>query len=107
MTAKFPGFFAVVAMMSFSMEAPSNAGEPPQTVALPDNMQVFEGAGADAVNRDCLGCHSVEMVLDQPDLSRTAWQSEVTKMIKMYKAPVASDDIRAIIDYLARTKGRN
>jgi hypothetical protein len=44
-------------------------------------------------------------VLNQPSLSRLAWQEVVDKMITAYKAPVSPDDTKAIVDYLVRTKG--
>ena len=63
------------------------------------------GAGSDAINNNCLACHSADHVLNQPSLSREAWQEVVNKMITAYKAPVSPDDVKAIVDYLVRTKG--
>ena len=74
-------------------------------VDLPDSDRMFQGSGADAINNNCLACHSAGMVLNQPDLSRQAWAAEVNKMINAYKAPVAPEDVGAIVDYLVRTKG--
>ena len=58
------------------------------------------GPSAEAINANCLACHSGEMVLNQPQLSRIEWQGEVTKMRNVYKAPVAPTDDAAIIDWL-------
>ncbi len=63
------------------------------------------GPGSDAINNNCLACRSADHVLNQPSLSREAWQEVVNKMITAYKAPVSPDDAKAIVDYLARTKG--
>jgi cytochrome c553 len=63
------------------------------------------GAGSDAINNNCLACHSADHVLNQPSLPREAWQEVVNKMIKAYKAPVNPGDAKAIVGYLARTKG--
>jgi hypothetical protein len=63
------------------------------------------GPGSDAINNNCLACHSADHVLNQPSLSREAWQEVVNKMITAYKAPISPDDAKAIVDYLARTKG--
>jgi cytochrome c5 len=63
------------------------------------------GPGSEAINNNCLACHSADHVLNQPSLSREAWQEVVDKMIRAYKAPVGPDDAKAIVDYLARTKG--
>ena len=74
-------------------------------VDLPDSDRMFTGQGADAVNNNCLACHSAGMVMNQPALAKAAWQAEVNKMIQVYKAPVAAADVAAIVDYLVRTKG--
>src|ERR1700745_640168 len=63
------------------------------------------GPGSDAMNNNCLACHSADHVLNQPSLSREAWQGVVNKMIGAYAAPVSPEDAKAIVDYLARTKG--
>jgi cytochrome c553 len=74
-------------------------------VKLPRSDTTFPGiAGADAINNDCLICHSAGMVLDQASLSRAEWQDEVNKMRHDFKAPFAAEDIPAIVDYLANLK---
>jgi hypothetical protein len=76
------------------------------THELPDSDQVFRaGLGADQINNNCLACHSADMVLNQPKLSRGAWAAEVNKMINAYRAPVAPQDVGAIVDYLTSIKG--
>jgi cytochrome c5 len=75
------------------------------TVDLPDSGRMFPGPGSDAINNNCLACHSAGMVLNQPVLPKSAWQAEVTKMINTYKAPVSEEDAAAIVDYLTRAKG--
>jgi cytochrome c5 len=62
------------------------------------------GAAADAINNNCLTCHSAGMVLNQPILSRAAWQAEVDKMRGFYKAPIDPKDVDAIVSYLADLK---
>ena len=64
------------------------------------------GPGSDAINNNCLACHSADHVLNQPSLSKEAWQEVVNKMITAYKAPVSPDDAKAIVDYLVHTKGK-
>jgi hypothetical protein len=44
-------------------------------------------------------------VLNQPALSKESWTAEVNKMIHAYKAPVAPEDVGAIVEYLAGLKG--
>jgi len=97
---------------------PSRSAAPPSSVAVagvtlrsvsvdfPDPSNTFPGA-ADAVNNNCLACHSAGMVLTQPHLSRADWQAEVEKMRNAYKAPIADADVPAIVDYLANLKSAN
>jgi hypothetical protein len=40
-------------------------------------------------------------------LSKPAWESEVSKMIKAYRAPVDESDVPAIVDYLVTTRGKD
>jgi hypothetical protein len=76
-------------------------------VDIPDRGMTFPGSGSDAINNNCLVCHSAGMVLNQPALPKAAWKAEVDKMIQVYKAPVAPEDLAAIVDYLTRVKGIN
>ncbi len=77
------------------------------TVDLPAGDSQFPGPGAEAINGNCLACHSADMVLNQPAFPRATWDAEVHKMISTYKAPVDAKDVGAIVDYLVRTKGTN
>jgi cytochrome c5 len=68
---------------------------------FPDPGRLFPGGdSANAINNNCLACHSSGMVLTQPKLSRAEWQAEVEKMRKTYKAPIGDEDVPAIVDYL-------
>ena len=75
---------------------------------MPTSDKMFpEGPGSDAINSSCLACHSADHVLNQPALTREAWEEVVTKMIKAYKAPIDPDTEKQIVDYLVRTKGKS
>ncbi|MDB5397120.1 MAG: sulfite:cytochrome oxidoreductase subunit b precursor [Rhodospirillales bacterium] len=76
------------------------------SVELPSSDRMFPaGPGSEAVNNNCLACHSAGMVLNQPALTKAAWSAEVHKMITVYKAPVSDEDAAAIVAYLTRLKG--
>jgi len=100
-----------LALLAVAILAPLTGGAAPSltlksvTVDLPDPGRTFPDPGAEAINNNCLACHSAGMVLNQPALPRSTWQAEVDKMIRVYKAPVSADDAAAIVDYLAKTKG--
>jgi hypothetical protein len=94
------------ASMPFAARAATPFELKPVKVDLPDSDRMFtDGPGSDAINNNCLACHSADMVLNQPALSKQAWATEVAKMINAYKAPVASEDVGPIVDYLAGLKG--
>ncbi len=76
------------------------------SVDLPAGYGLFPGPGADAINSNCVACHSPDMVLNQPAFPKATWEAEVHKMINTYKAPIDEKDVGAIVDYLVRTKGR-
>ena len=80
------------------------------SVELPASDRSFPGGapnalGAEAINANCLSCHSAGMVLTQPALSKAAWSGIVEKMIHAYKAPVDAKAEALIVDYLEQTKG--
>ena len=76
------------------------------SVDLPTSDRSFPaGPGVDVVQANCVTCHSAGMVANQPHLTRAAWEAEVNKMRAVYKAPVAAEDVPAIVAYLASTKG--
>ncbi|HZB92259.1 MAG TPA: cytochrome c [Stellaceae bacterium] len=74
-------------------------------VQLPTGDRIFSTPGSDAVNNNCLGCHSAGMILDQPALPKATWAAEVEKMRQIYKAPIEPKDVDAIVDYLVSIKG--
>ena len=101
-----------------NLPPPAAASAPPTTnapqtfvlksvsVELPTSDVTFPGgAAADAINANCLSCHSASMVLTQPNLAKAAWAAEVDKMIHTFKAPMEPGNTTAIVDYLSETKG--
>lgn len=94
-------------LIGAALTSPALAQAPLQlksvNVDLPVGDRMFPGdSAADAINNNYLSCHSAGMVLNQPYLSRADWQAEVEKMRNTNKAPVADEDVPAIIDYLAK-----
>jgi mono/diheme cytochrome c family protein len=66
-----------------------------------------EGAGRDKVMVNCAVCHSIDYVgMNSPFLDRAGWEGSVNKMIKVFGAPIAADDVPAIVSYLAENYGR-
>jgi hypothetical protein len=77
------------------------------SIDLPVDRAMFPaGANADLVNANCTVCHSASMALSQPPMSADQWKASVTKMREIYKAPVAQEDVPAIVAYLASMPGQ-
>ena len=101
-----PPMPAPVASAPVSTGAPQTFVLKSVSVDLPSSEIDFPGeAKAEAINANCLACHSAGMVLTQHSLSQATWAGVVDKMIHAYKAPIGEKDVPAIVDYLTETKG--
>ena len=58
------------------------------------------GVSSEAVNNNCLACHSAAMITAQPRLSRVQWGETIAKMRTVYAAPIDPADDKAILDWL-------
>ena len=77
------------------------------SVDLPADNQMFPDAPhAEVINANCTSCHSASMAMTQPRLSAEQWKATVTKMREVYKAPVAEQDVPAIVAYLTAMPGQ-
>jgi len=97
---------AGVALAPVCARAESQLSLKSVSVDLPPGDDMFpNGPGADAINNNCLACHSADMVFNQPALPKAQWQAEVDKMRTAYKAPIDPKDVDAILSYLVSVKG--
>lgn len=66
-----------------------------------------QAAGVERVQAACAICHSLDyIVMNSPFQDRTGWDKTVTKMVKVMGAPLAPEDVTAIVDYLAGHYGK-
>lgn len=70
------------------------------SVVVPGPGSFYTGANAQILNSNCLMCHSAGFVERQPSLSLAGWTGEVTKMKKVFGAPLANADIPVIAQAL-------
>jgi mono/diheme cytochrome c family protein len=79
----------------------------PVSYKIPEETAAFRpGPGLDVVRNNCTACHSADYINTQPrgpKFKKDFWQAEVTKMIKVYGAPIDEADVGKIVDYLAAT----
>lgn len=73
-----------------------SVGEP----ALP------EGDLAAPVRRHCALCHSFDYIATQPRLSRAGWTASVEKMRAKYGAPIPTNDVPALVNFLVKHHGK-
>jgi mono/diheme cytochrome c family protein len=78
----------------------------PTTYAIPEATAQLRPApghekGFEAAQANCTACHSVDYIAMQPPKKGKAfWEAEVSKMIKVYHAPIAEADVKSIAAYL-------
>ena len=75
-----------------------------KTITMPpDNAYaaLAPGHGLDVTQRQCVSCHSTDYIVMQPRGGEKQWSAVVTKMIKVFGAPVSDEDAKAIVAYLA------
>jgi sulfite dehydrogenase (cytochrome) subunit B len=77
----------------------------PISYRLPEETAKFKPtADVEIVQNNCTACHSSDYIETQPRAQKSKkdfWQAEVTKMIKVYGAPIEEADVGKIVDYLA------
>jgi hypothetical protein len=82
-------------------------GAKPMSYDLPEETAALQpGPNLEVVRSNCTACHSVDYIQSQPrgpNFKKDFWQAEVTKMIKVYGAPIADGDVSKIVDYLVAT----
>ena len=89
--------FALLAAM---LSAPAFADEQP--------IELKKALGLDVVEGNCAACHSLDYVqMNSPFLNAAGWDAEVSKMIKLFGAPISDEDAKKIADYLKANYGVN
>ena len=80
----------------------AEVGATPISYKLPNETAAFKpGPNLEIVQNNCTACHSADYVQTQPrgpKFKRDFWQAEVTKMIKVYGAPIDEADVGKIVD---------
>jgi mono/diheme cytochrome c family protein len=102
-------FFLLLLVATIAIAASNLASltAAPVSYALPEETAAFKpGPNLDVVQNNCTACHSADYIQTQPrgpKYKKDFWQAEVTKMIKLYGAPIDEADVPKIVEYLAAT----
>jgi hypothetical protein len=94
----------VLAPLALAGAVAANAA--PVDYKLPEETTTLKpGPNLDVARNNCTACHSADYIKTQPIMKskKDFWQAEVTKMIKVYGAPIDDADVSKIVDYLAAT----
>ena len=67
--------------------------------------EIKMGKGFDAVQANCLMCHSFGYIINQGPQSRLFWSKKVEKMITHFKAPIMKEDAETVTNYLFQHYG--
>lgn len=91
-------YFAVAAALALGFSA-AHADE--------SQIKLKDGPGKDQVVSNCTVCHSPDYIqMNSPFLDRKGWDAEITKMIKVFGAPVTDENAKAILEYLTKYYGK-
>jgi sulfite dehydrogenase (cytochrome) subunit B len=91
---------AVVTSSLWSNAKPIDYQLPTETAELKP------GPNLETARNNCTACHSADYIRTQPQgpaYKKDFWQAEVTKMIKLYGAPIVDADVPKIVEYLSQT----
>jgi mono/diheme cytochrome c family protein len=98
-----------LATAALALLAAGSAAAATKTLTLPaDGAQLRPSPlpGYEKARANCVQCHSAEYMLYQPPTApRAYWDAMVKRMQVVFKAPVRTEDMPEIVDYLVKTYG--
>jgi mono/diheme cytochrome c family protein len=104
MVMKHQLLLALVAVAGLGIVAATAA---PVNYTVPEETAAFKpGPNLEVVQNNCTACHSADYIKTQPrgeKIKKDFWAAEVTKMIKVYGAPIDEADVGKIVEYLTAT----
>jgi hypothetical protein len=90
---------AFAVLFPATLAAPALAQEEPA-------IKLKAAPGLDRVEANCAACHSLDYIqMNSPFPNGALWEAEVTKMMKVFGAPVGDADVPVIVDYLKKNYG--
>ena len=96
----------LLALAPLALAGVMTANAAPVDYKLPEETAALKpGPNLEVAQNNCTACHSADYIKTQPIMKskKDFWQAEVTKMIKVYGAPIDDADVGRIVDYLAAT----
>jgi mono/diheme cytochrome c family protein len=88
----------IAALTVLALSLPAAAEEKP--------IDLKKAPGLDKVEGNCGSCHTLDYIqMNSPYPNAALWDAEVTKMIKVYGAPITDADAKEIAEYLKKNYG--
>ncbi len=72
----------------------------------PEKVELKPGKGREVVIGQCSLCHSVDYITTQPPLTKAGWTASVDKMRSKYGAPVPTNGVPLLVEYLVGQYGK-
>lgn len=73
----------------------------------PEKVDLKPGKGREVVIGQCSLCHSVDYLTTQPPMTKAGWAASVDKMRSKYGAPVPTNAVPLLVDYLVGQYGKS
>jgi len=87
-----------IALAAAALALPAAAQEKP--------INLKQAPGVEKVEGNCGSCHSLDYIqMNSPYPNAALWDAEVTKMIRVFGAPISEADAKEIADYLKKNYG--
>jgi cytochrome c5 len=96
---------ALLAAILLARVGSTPAADSVTIVLPPDAVSLEPGRGEEVAQTSCRMCHSLDYITMQPRGGEAQWRGVVTKMVKVYGAPISDEDAQVIVAYLARHYG--
>ncbi len=98
---------ALTSLIVGSAAKSGDAAATPVTITLPPDARSFgPGPGQSVAQANCTICHAADYVYTQPPLTADQWRAEVTKMQKVYGAPIDAAAVDTLVTYLVGQNGK-
>lgn len=100
----FAGLTSVLIAIGYAMAGDAST----DAWKLPTETARFKPAPEAAlVTANCTVCHSADYIATQPPMNRKQWTALVTKMRTKFGAPVMTNQVDKIVNYLVENYGRD
>jgi sulfite dehydrogenase (cytochrome) subunit B len=83
-------------------------GADQKSISLPpdnDMAALKPGPGMEVARANCGICHSTDYIVRQPQGDAKQWEAVVTKMVKVFGAPISPENGKTIVEYLSSAYG--